>query len=92
MLSCIQALKKTISLLSDNEFVVHQLRVLPILIDLHTKNNLNNEMVLEMIQNITFGVKISIVEPFIETLIHSIVRTITSNESNVSFRKFDNIF
>lgn len=86
MWSCIQALSKIISSVSNKSYLVHRLRILPILMDLLDVSEAQNkiEIVLQMIQDITFGIQIGVLEPYLESIIYSVVNIITSEKIDVS--------
>lgn len=67
-------MNKTISAI-PKEFVINRLRVLPILADMLEISTQTStiECILKMLQDITFGIKITVVEPFLEKLLQIIV-------------------
>lgn len=75
---CVDTLNKIISAIPNKKFLINRLRVLPVLADmLEISSQLSTtECILKMLQDITFGVKITIVELFLEKLIEIIVKII----------------
>lgn len=67
-------MNKTISAI-PKEFAINRLRVLPILADtleISTQTT-TIECILKMLQDITFGIRVTLVEPFLEKLLQTIV-------------------
>lgn len=71
---CVDTMNKTISAI-PKEFAINRLRVLPILADtleISTQTT-TIECILKMLQDITFGIRVTLVEPFLEKLLQTIV-------------------
>lgn len=72
---CVDTLNKTVIAIPNKQFVLNRLRVLPIMTDmLEISPQLNTtELILKMLHDITFGVEITVVEPFLEKLLRMVV-------------------
>lgn len=86
--SCVDTLNKTISAIPNKAFVINRLRVLPILTDmLEISTQLTTiDCILKMLEQITYGVEIAVVEPFLEKLLQLIVKIIIEQNSSVNIQ------
>lgn len=80
---CVETLNKIITAIPNKQFVINRLRVLPILTDMWPISTqiTTTECILKMLHDLTFGIQITIVEPFMEKLIQKAIKIVISQNA-----------
>lgn len=85
--NCCIALEKTVKSIPDNQFLVDQIRILPVLVDLlHTINVDSRPSVLTLIENVTFGAEINEMDSRIESLVRYVIEIIHSDKEELDLK------
>lgn len=80
---CVEIMKRIIDGISNRDFLINRLRVLPVLVNmLETATQLATiESIVETLDKVTHGINIGIVETFLEELMKKLVQIINSDHS-----------
>lgn len=80
----VELIEKIILALKDEDDILKSMPILPVLSDILFRSSSRTEYILKLIQDVSFGIRIKMCQPYVERLIQFCVKTLSDGTIEVS--------